>query len=296
MDRYAVLGHPIGHSLSPRIHRHFAEQTGQAMAYEAIDLPEDGFVEGLARLVEAGYKGFNVTVPFKEQAFRLADRPSPRARDARAVNTLLVEWIDAVDEDENEDEEDSSEQDGFRLVADNTDGAGLARDLANHKVLVAHRRILVLGAGGAVRGVLGPLLVQQPELLTVANRGLERAEQLRDDFAHIGPIQACTYTALASDLHEERYDLIINGTSAGLQGEVPPLPDDILGIHSVCYDMMYSLNEPTAFQRWAEEHGALRALDGLGMLVEQAAEAFLLWRGVRPETGELIQALRSGKA
>lgn len=280
MDRYAVLGHPIGHSLSPRIHRLFAEQTGQALEYQAIELPTDGFAEGLAGLINEGYRGFNVTVPFKEEAYQLVDRPSPRAQDARAVNTLLVQ---------------SDEEEDILLAGDNTDGAGLVRDLASHKVLIAHRRILVLGAGGAARGVLGPLLVQQPQLLTLANRSLDRAEKLRDDLAHIGPIHACTYTALASENHEERYDLIINATSAGLQGQIPPLPDDILGIHSVCYDMMYKLDEATAFQRWAEEHGALLALDGLGMLVEQAAESFFLWRGQRPETREVIETLRGGK-
>ncbi len=290
MDRYAVVGNPIGHSLSPRIHALFAGQTGQKLDYGAIELPLDGFEDGIRRLQAEGYKGLNVTVPFKEQAFALADRCSPRARDARAVNTLIFAT-------ESETGEDGETRVHPRIFADNTDGAGLVRDLARHRVLVQNRRILVLGAGGAVRGVLGPLLVQKPELLTVANRSLERAEQLRDGFAHIGPVHACSYQALASDIREEQYHLIINGTSAGLSGEVPPLPDDILGIHSVCYDMMYRLDEPTAFQRWAEEHGALQALDGLGMLVEQAAEAFYLWRGVRPETRPVIETLRQqGKA
>ncbi len=288
MDRYAVVGHPIGHSLSPRIHRMFAEQTGQEMEYSAIELPLDGFEEGVRQLQAEGFKGLNVTVPFKEQAFALADRCSPRGRDARAVNTLIFAT-------EIERDEDGNEQPCPRIFADNTDGAGLARDLASHRVLVPNRRILVLGAGGAVRGILGPLLVQKPELLTVANRSLERAEQLRDDFAHIGPLQACTFQALNGHLHEERYHLIINGTSAGLSGEVPPLPDDILGIHSVCYDLMYRLEGPTAFQRWAEERGALMALDGLGMLVEQAAEAFHLWRGLRPDSAPVIEALRDDR-
>jgi shikimate dehydrogenase len=287
MDRYAVVGHPIDHSLSPRIHRLFAEQTGQDLDYSAIDLQPGDFEAGIRRLQADGFKGLNVTVPFKEKAFALADRCSPRARDARAVNTLIFAT-------ETEKDEEGNERLHPRIFADNTDGAGLVRDLANHRVLVPNRRILVLGAGGAVRGILGPLLVQQPELLTVANRSLERAEQLRDDFAHIGPLQARSFQALHSDIHEDKYHLIINGTSAGLSGEVPPLPDDILGIHSVCYDLMYSLNEPTAFQRWAEERGALMALDGLGMLVEQAAEAFYLWRGLRPQTDSVIEQLRLG--
>ena len=286
MDRYAVVGHPIGHSLSPRIHALFAEQAGQALQYEAIDLPPEDFEDGIRRLQAEGYKGLNVTVPFKERAYKLADRCSPRAQDARAVNTLIFATETVKDEDD-------SERIEPRIFADNTDGAGLVRDLASHRVLVPNRRILVLGAGGAVRGILGPLLVQKPELLTVANRSLERAERLRDDFAHLGEVQACSFQALHGDIHEEKYHLIINGTSAGLSGEVPPLPDDILGIHSVCYDLMYRLDEPTAFQRWAEERGALMALDGLGMLVEQAAEAFYLWRGLRPETRPVIDALRS---
>lgn len=270
MDLYAVVGNPIEHSLSPQIHSQFAQQTNQAIEYQALKLEQEQFEDQVRELQQQGYRGLNVTVPFKEKAWHLADRLSPRAQDAKAVNTLFF-------------------QDDGKIIGDNTDGMGLSRDLIiNHEILIPHRKILILGAGGAVRGVLGPILARKPGMLTIANRTLSRAEQLAKDFFHIGEIQACDYDQLG----RENFDLIINGTSAGLSDEIPPVPDEVLGPNSVCYDMMYSLSKPTAFVEWAQHRGALRAYDGLGMLVEQAAEAFYVWRGLRPDTASVIEQLR----
>ena len=268
MDRYGVFGNPIGHSKSPLIHRLFAEQTDQALSYEPLLAPLDDFI-GFARAFFAEGRGGNVTVPFKEEAYRLADELSERARRAGAVNTL-------------------KKLDDGRLLGDNTDGAGLVRDLTVNAALnLANARILLLGAGGAVRGVLEPLLACQPRALVIANRTVAKAEQLAQEFAELGPVAASGFDWLS-----EPVDLIINGTSASLAGELPPLdPSLIQPGHTVCYDMMYA-KEPTAFNRWASEHGAARCIDGLGMLVEQAAEAFYLWRGVRPDSAPVLAELR----
>lgn len=269
MDRYCVLGNPISHSKSPLIHRLFAAQTGQQLSYEALLAPLDDFAGSLRAFFREG-AGANVTVPFKEQAFALADQLSARAQRAGAVNTLM------------------KLADG-RLLGDNTDGAGLVRDLRENAGLrLAGQRILLLGAGGAVRGVLAPLLAEQPAELVLANRTLARAEQLAVDFADLGALRASSFAALS-----EPFDLIINGTSASLAGELPALPDGlIVAGHSQCYDMMYGA-APTAFNQWAAAQGAARTLDGLGMLVEQAAEAFALWRGVRPQTAAVQAELRA---
>lgn len=270
MDQYAVVGNPINHSLSPQIHTLFADETEQELSYRALQLEPERFGDQIRKLQTSGFKGVNVTVPFKREAWELADILSPRAKDAGAVNTLIFR------------------PDG-RIAGDNTDGIGIIRDLIiNHSVLLEHRKILILGAGGAVRGVLGPILAKKPGLLTIANRTLEKAQKLAEDFYYVWDVQASTY----EELGRENYDLIINGTSAGLNGEVPPIPDTILGPNSVCYDMMYNAKEKTAFVQWAMERGALRAFDGLGMLVEQAAESFYIWRGIRPQTALVIQMLR----
>ena len=268
MDRYGVFGNPIGHSKSPLIHRLFAEQTGQSLRYEALLAPLDDF-EGFARAFFVEGRGANVTVPFKEQAFRLADCLSERARRAGAVNTL------------------QKREDG-RLLGDNTDGAGLVRDLCvNAGIDLSGKRILLLGAGGAVRGVIEPLLAQRPAVLVIANRTVEKAEQLAREFADLGHLVASGF-----DWLDEPVDLIINGTSASLAGELPPIAAGLIAPgHTCCYDMMYG-KEPTAFNRWAAAHGAALTLDGLGMLVEQAAEAFALWRGVRPDTAPVLAELR----
>ena len=267
--RYAVVGNPIGHSLSPAIHSRFAEQTGEAVGYERIEAPLEAFEKTVRDFFGEGGGGLNVTVPFKQQAWALADDHTQRAAGAGAVNTL---WQDARG----------------RLQGDNTDGAGLVRDLAtNNGVRLAGARILILGAGGAVRGVLTPLLEAGPERIVIANRTLEKAQDLRDHFAHEGSLEASTFEALKSPC-----DVIINGTSASLQGELPPLADTLVGSNTVCYDMMYG-SETTAFNAWAAARGAAKTLDGLGMLVEQAAESFRQWRGIRPDTAPVITALRN---
>lgn len=267
MDRYAVMGNPIAHSKSPQIHRLFAEQTGQALSYDKLLVPLDGFEAAVDAFQAGGGKGLNVTVPFKEQAWALADGRSERAEAAGAVNTLLFDPQG-------------------RRFGDNTDGIGLVRDLRdNHGTLLSGRRILIVGAGGAVRGLLPALRRERPERIVIANRTLSRAQALAAAFSDL-PIAAAEF----ADLAGERFDVVINGTSAGLDGEIPPLPATAAA-GAVCYDMLYG-DAPTPFLRWAAAQGAAQAIDGLGMLVEQAAEAFLLWRGVRPDTAPVIAALR----
>ncbi len=269
-NRYAVVGNPVSHSLSPQIHQAFAKQAQIDLSYETIELPEAGFANGVENLQLEHFKGLNVTVPFKQQAWLLCDRKSPRANDSGAVNTLIFL------------------PDG-NIAGDNTDGVGLTRDLVNnHRTLIKRRKVLVLGAGGAVRGVLPSLLALSPENLTVANRTLEKAEQLAKDFHDIGDINTFAY----EELGREKFDLIINGTSAGLTQEVPPVPDTVLGVNSICYDMMYNTIQNTAFVEWALNRGASRSIDGLGMLVEQAAESFFIWHGMRVDTAEVIAMLR----
>lgn len=268
MDHYVVFGNPIAHSKSPLIHRLFAEQTGQALDYQTALAPLDDFT-GFAKQFFASGLGANVTVPFKEEAYRLADQLTERGRRAGAVNTL------------------ARQADGS-LLGDNTDGAGLVRDLkVNHGLTLKDKRVLLLGAGGAVRGALEPLLAEEPYVLVIANRTVEKAERLAQEFADIGPVLPAGY-----DWLEEPVDIIINATSASLSGDVPPIaPSLIQPGETFCYDMMYA-KEPTAFCRWATEHKAGRAVDGLGMLVEQAAEAFYLWRGVRPDSAPVLAELR----
>jgi shikimate dehydrogenase len=267
-DQYVVFGNPIGHSKSPLIHRLFAEQTGQTLDYQAALAPLDGFTAFAQTFFKTG-RGANVTVPFKEEAFRLADQLTERGRRAGAVNTL------------------AKQADGS-LLGDNTDGAGLVRDLqVNHGVTLKDKRILLLGAGGAVRGALEPLLAEEPYVLVIANRTVEKAEQLALEFADLGPVLPAGY-----DWLEEPVDIIINATSASLAGELPPIAASLIRPgETFCYDMMYA-SEPTAFCRWATQHKAGQAVDGLGMLVEQAAEAFYLWRGVRPDSAPVLAELR----
>lgn len=265
-DRYCVFGHPIGHSRSPAIHAAFAAQCGEAIDYTAIEAPLDDFAGAWRDFVAAGGRGANVTVPFKEEAHRLCATLSRRARRAGAVNTLVL--------GKNGD-----------TYGDTTDGVGLVRDLQRHGVTLRGARVLVLGAGGAVRGVLEPLLAEGPASLRVANRTAAKAEALADDFADLGPIRGGGFEAVAGP-----FDLVINGTSASLGGALPPLPDDLFAAGATAYDMMYGA-ELTVFLRWARERGA-RPLDGLGMLVEQAAEAFFQWRGKRPDTAPVLAELR----
>lgn len=269
IDHYAVMGNPIAHSKSPMIHALFAQQTGQTLDYRAILVELGQFNAAVKEFREQGGKGLNVTVPFKRDAWRLVDERSPCASLAGAVNTIQLR------------------ADGS-LYGDNTDGLGMVRDIRdNLGVNITGKRVLILGAGGAVRGVLGPVLQEQPAELMIANRTPERAQELADAFEEQGRVEGCRF----DDLDGVRFDIIINGTSASLKGEVPPLPEGILRTDAFCYDMMYAA-APTAFMRWAEEEGCEHIADGLGMLVEQAAESFLLWRGVRPDTAPVIKAVR----
>ena len=268
MDRYAVVGNPIKHSKSPQIHKAFADQTDQELTYVALLVELDDFQRAVKTFQREGGKGMNITVPFKQQAYDFADELSERAELAKAVNTYIFQ------------------KNGI-ILGDNTDGVGLVRDiLNNHDGRIADKRILVIGAGGAVRGVLGPLLAEHPRQIVIANRTLEKAVALAEDFAPYGLIEACAFNRL-----QGHFDWIINGTAASLHGEVPPIPEAIIDANTCCYDMMYS-KEITPFNRWALDYGAKAAFDGLGMLVEQAAESFRLWRGVMPTTQMLIKELR----
>jgi len=272
MDSYAVFGNPISHSLSPRIHQQFAQQCGQAMRYQAILAPLDGFTESLADFFQQGGQGCNVTVPFKQEAYRLCGALTQRAERAGAVNTLI-------------------RQASGKPLGDNTDGAGLLRDLTQNLGLrLTGQRILLLGAGGAARGVLEPLLGEHPAELVIANRSLDKAHNLLDEFAALGNLRVCAFADLS---REPPFELIINATSASLAGELPPLPDGLLRDQGACYDMLYS-QTPTVFQQWGATQGAAVNADGLGMLVEQAAEAFLLWRGIRPDSRSVLNELRHG--
>lgn len=268
-DFYAVVGNPIGHSKSPAIHTAFAEQTGQDLKYEALLFELDLFAEQARAFFEAGGRGLNVTVPFKLDAWQFAEILSKRAKRAGSVNTLMI----GKDK---------------KIYGDNTDGVGLVRDiLQNHGGVIEGKRVLVLGAGGAVRGVLEMILAEKPQTLVIANRTVSKAQALADEFTGLGSVTAVGFEELSS-----QFDLVINGTAASLQGDLPPLPTGILADGAWCYDMMYGADE-TPFNAWAREQGAARMMDGLGMLVEQAAESFFIWRHVRPGTEAVISSLRA---
>lgn len=269
VDRYAVMGHPIAHSRSPEIHAMFAAQTGQSLRYDRLDVPPEDFTAAVTQFFAGGGRGLNITLPHKVRAFELAVQRSARATSAGTVNTL---WLD----------------NGGQLCGDNTDGVGLVRDLTHNLGLsLSGRRILLLGAGGASRGVLGALLEHAPAVVTILNRTHARAETLAADFAAAGPVRAATTAALA---REAPYDLCINGTAASLSNDIPELPRSAIVSATFCYDMAYGPGG-TAFTRWAGSLGAARSAMGLGMLVEQAAEAFFIWRRVRPDTAPVLRAL-----
>lgn len=268
MDRYAVLGQPIAHSLSPRIHTLFAAQTGMTLRYEAIEVSAEGLDEHLCGLHAQGYCGLNLTLPHKVLALALCETRSARAERAGAVNTLV--------------------RSGPGWHGENTDGVGLVRDLRHNLGLaIGGKRLLVLGAGGASRGILEPLLAEKPAELVISNRNPWKPEQLAADFKVLGPIRPCTHLALKGDV----FDLVINATSAGHDGEAPRLPPGLLAPGAFAYDLNYG-KAALPFLDWAAAQGAARSCDGLGMLVEQAAEAFQLWRGVRPETAPVLGQLR----
>lgn len=268
---FAVFGNPIRHSKSPQIHSLFAEQFNIDIEYRAIEAPLDGFADAVSSFRDEGAGGCNITVPFKQEAWQLADRRSGRAEMAGAVNTFHFE--------ENGD-----------IFGENTDGVGLLRDLTlNLDTTIFQKRILVVGAGGAVRGILGPLIEQAPNTLALANRTVAKAVELAKIFSTIGPVEPYGL----NELKDQQFDIVINGTAASLLGEVPPLPDTIFSEDAMAYDLMYS-SRPTAFMQWAKSNGAGRVSDGLGMLVEQAAESFALWMGERPDTEGVIKVLRQG--
>lgn len=279
VDHYVVIGNPIAHSKSPQIHAAFAQQTGEAMVYDRLLAPIDGFASTVRDFIAAGGRGANVTVPFKLEAFALADTLSERATAAGAVNTLRFE------------------RDGqhIGIVGDNTDGVGLVRDIvANAGVAIKDARVLLLGAGGAARGVILPLLAEAPSQLVIANRTLARAEALVAQFAQAAQTMPAAPVPMAAARFEElagRFDVVINATSASLSSELPPIPASVLGAGGFAYDMMYGA-QPTVFMQWAAQAG-VDVRDGLGMLVEQAAESFYVWRGVRPETMPVYQQLRA---
>ena len=269
INKYAVMGNPVSHSLSPRIHQIFAQQCGITIEYSTILVEKGKFGSAVAQFRADGGKGLNITVPFKLEAWQLADLRSSRAELAGAVNTLKFE-------------------ENGKVFGDNTDGVGMLRDItSNLGREVADAKVLVIGAGGAVRGVLGPLLEARPSLLHIVNRTADKARDLATVFGEFGP---CTASGL-DETGEASYDIIINGTAASLHGKVPDLPASIFTDETLAYDMMYG-KEPTPFLVWADENGSALVSDGLGMLVEQAAESFYIWHGVRPDTRPVIQALR----
>jgi len=265
---YGVVGNPISHSKSPSIHQAFSLQTKQSIEYKPFLVAVESFEQAIADFITSGVSGVNVTVPFKEDAWAVATKLSKQAKLAGAVNTL-------------------SFKDG-EIFGDNTDGIGLVSDLKNnHGFDFSGKKVLVLGAGGAVRGVLGPIILEKPASITIANRTLSKAQQLTQIFVDDFSISSTEYADL-----DTSYDLIINGTSASLNNELPPIPDVVVGSHSVLYDMMYS-NQTTTFNQWGQALNAGNTIDGLGMLVEQAAEAFYIWRGIRPVTNEVFAKLRN---
>jgi len=275
-DRYAVFGNPIAHSKSPQIHAAFAKQTQQDLHYDRQRVEVGNFSAAAAAFFDAGGKGLNITVPFKLDACAFATVLTARAQQAAAVNTLALQ------------------SDGT-ILGDNTDGLGLVADITtNLGWLLRDKKILLLGAGGAVRGVLGPLLLQQPQCIVIANRTAQKALELAATFSSSEKsgfqksMQGCGYEQLG----DTAFDVVINGTSASLAGDLPPLPANLLAANACCYDMMYGA-KPTVFMQWALQQGAAHVADGLGMLVEQAAEAFTLWRGARPRTAEVIAELRA---
>ncbi len=270
LNQYAVFGHPISHSKSPRIHQLFAQQTEQQIVYDAQDVPAESFNQTIETFFAQGGKGINCTVPLKELAYQRADSLSDRAQFSKAVNTIALQ------------------EDGT-LYGDNTDGIGLVTDLIdNHLITLLNSRILILGAGGASRGIIEPLMKNSPACLVIANRTVEKAMTLSNEFSQLGDITGCGY----DELKRNQFDLILNATSASLTGKLPAIEACILAKNACCYDLAYS-NQQTAFVKWGITHGAKKSLDGLGMLVEQAAEAFYIWRGVRPNTSAVIELLNS---
>ncbi|MEN3752708.1 shikimate dehydrogenase [Mangrovibacter yixingensis] len=267
METFAVFGNPIAHSKSPQIHTWFSEETGIVHPYGSIQAPVDGFEESIRSFFANGGKGANVTVPFKELAFEFAGTLTRRATLAGAVNTLKL-------------------LDDGKVLGDNTDGVGLVSDLQRLNFLPSGARILLLGAGGASRGVILPLLAQTCDIV-IANRTFDKAQALAAHFSDYGNVSACEYSSLDGKV----FDLIINATSSGIHGDIPPVPASLLHHNISCYDMFYMAG-PTPFLKWAMQHHVQQVADGLGMLVGQAAHSFMLWHGVLPETAPVIEKLK----
>ncbi len=270
IDNYAVMGNPVAHSKSPEIHKAFAVQTDQKIKYQSIFVPQGEFNSAIKLFSNLGGKGLNITLPYKQDAYDVVTNASERAKIATAANTLIFKL-------------------GGTIVGDNTDGVGLVRDLDRNGINLNDKRLLIIGAGGAVRGILGPLLDQTPSSIVIANRTLSRAENLTSNFPKDLSITA---RGLSNLDNLGSFDLIINGTSSDLIGEFPQLPDTLVSRNTCCYDMVYGLSE-SGFTTWCKSLGVQLIIDGLGMLVEQAAESFYIWRGVRPETEPVIKMLRN---
>jgi shikimate dehydrogenase len=267
-DQYGLVGHPVSHSWSPFIHGMFAKETGQNLVYRLFDVEPGNFRREILRLFTSGVRGLNVTLPHKQSAADLVNELTPRAERAQAVNTIGMD-------------------DGAGLIGDNTDGVGLTRDLEHNLGLnLADKRVLILGAGGAVRGVLGALMERELREVIIANRTPARSALLAKEFADLGNIVGCGF----AEVRGPAYDIIINATSAGLQGEMPAMPADLVNEDSICYDMAYGRAD-TPFTSWAKSLHARHVAKGWGMLVEQAAESFLVWRGQRPKTQPVLEAL-----
>jgi shikimate dehydrogenase len=268
IDRYGVMGYPVSHSRSPVIHRLFALQTNQHIQYDSFQVAPDSLERSVRQFQRAGGKGLNITLPHKNEVARLCDQLSERASTAGAVNTLSFRESE--------------------IHGDNTDGIGLLRDLdVNLGIALEGANILILGAGGATCGIIGPLLEMQPSSLRIANRTIDKAQTLADHFSRSGPASACRLDMVPVG---EEYDLIINATSAGVRGEAPPYPEAAVSENTFCYDLSYGL-KPTPFSLWARERGAANSVMGWGMLVEQAAESFHIWRGVRPDTAPVLKQM-----
>ncbi len=268
VDRYGVMGYPVSHSRSPVIHRLFALQTNQDLQYELLQVAPSKLETAIKQFQRTGGKGLNITVPHKSEVTRLVDHLSERANSAGAVNTLVFRDND--------------------IVGDNTDGIGLMRDLlVNLNLNLTDKNILILGAGGATRGIVAPLLDAEPKSITIANRTLSKARLLAEHFSAMGPVTACRFKEVRPSTS---YDFVINATSAGVKGETPPYPDAAITDRTYCYDLSYGLSA-TPFSSWAARKGAAHSVMGWGMLVEQAAESFLLWRGVRPDTHKVLKQI-----
>ncbi|WP_028024396.1 shikimate dehydrogenase [Enterovibrio calviensis] len=272
MDKYVVVGNPISHSKSPFIHTLFARQTGQPMTYEIFEVSIGDFDRAISTFFAEGGKGCNVTVPFKEDAFAFATMLTERAKLAGAVNTL-------------------KKLDDGGILGDNTDGEGLVQDLIGHHVMLEGAKVLLLGAGGAARGVILPLLKHSLASLVVANRTVSKAETLATLFSQYGNVSAKGF----DELGDTTFDIIINSTSASLSSEYPDIPSSVINEDTVVYDMVYG-SGVTSSNQWAKSHGAAHVIDGLGMLVGQAAESFTIWRGIRPGTGQVLRELRRNLA